>query len=649
MKATSQLNSGRVVGRFIYTSRGTQGWGVVDLVGTAPDEVVAEALSHVERLVEQTSPLAPPVENRARRMVWGGTHGSPWRFLFQTVSAGDDASRRPHNNVTDCLVVRQQETGPLGLEPARLWSSTGWLTPYGPDEVTRIDLAALGEAEFALPVEDHENPLAMLAVAAATNNEPSLLHNVASLVASIANGAGGPGRSTLLALVDDVEFAPIFLSAATSVVPFDVAWNLPLEVRSVGLGSTPPDGSGIVAMGREYLGDVDGLEILDLGGGAAAPPPVSRNRCQVCDEQVETWGSLVSQCLNGLAAAAARPESDPQWVSGLAESLVGLVSDAGSTRVASNNLVGLFSKAALTSAGRLELAQLFDAETAWRLLERDHTHPPKRPIVIKPLLPTRPAARPPAPPKWPPARDLLVDSMVRIRSTLDYLALARPTEHTYWVAKWAVDEHEELKTNWYAEVHLLLGMPEATPWKRIESFSELDELYEGGFVISGSPTAAGRRLAAYCIDGLLRDLCSASVDDKHRRLDLREEITSNRIAHFAKSVPDPTWPSALLGPRVRNFIHYWLDEKPRRGYPSGLLASRGGESSLGYLLLSQAIELGENPLELIFVRESLEEQLKRGMRNEQFAGSTRRLLSNIDRRLSVLAPNPPPSLGGQHA
>jgi hypothetical protein len=310
-------------------------------------------------------------------------------------------------------------------------------------------------------------------------------------------------------------------------------------------------------------------------------------------------------------------------------------------------LVGLFSEPALTASGRLELAQLFDSETAWRLLARDHSHPPPRLPVIVPPVAGRQAAPPPARPKWPPARVLLESQQVRLDTTLQYLSSTRPSEATFWVADWVADQAKQYRKTLPLDVHRELGQPGGDTFARLAAFSDLDEWYEGVFAW---PCAhpEDQPLGLLCMDIFLSDVSSACVNDKHRKLDIRDAITASRIAEMAKSVPDPTWPESLLGPRVRNFVRYWLEEKPRRGYPSGLLAEGVDKFSVGYILLHHAIERSKRPLDLLFTREALIDIRNRGLRNEQFARQSHQLVSVIDRRLAVLAPDRPPIPGGSY-
>jgi hypothetical protein len=636
MEAVSELSTGTIVGRFVYTSRGSQGWGVADEVGQVPPEVMRQALSAVERLSEPTELLEPAPNERARRMVWGGEPGAPWRYLFNTVSAGDDASRRPHNNITDCLVVRRNDTGHPGCEPARLWGSRGWLTPYGSEAVSGIDLHPDDTESLVMPLDDAGEPLVTLALAAATNNEPSFLYSVASLVAAIAQGVGSPSRRTAVAVVEDVDFAPIFLGAAASVLPFDVAWDLPVEVRSVALTAAPPHGGGIIAMTREAALDCDGVEVLDLGGEAPAPRPAPRGACSGCDVPVESWGSLVSQCVIGLAAASASPGVDPVRVQRLAQSLVMVMRQASALRISGAALpTTCFTEAALTSSGNLDVAELFDAHTAWDLLSVDHRH---QPVIPSPQLPT-----------LLPGTALIQDPGMRTRTMMRRLAHTRPGVAGFWQADWLIGKNRRAVDHWIVAAHRALGRPGLDHMDRIETYCEL-RLDHPEFAAIGSRGRVSLPLIDYCADIFMADLVTAMVEEKQHRLPLGEGMDATAIATLAESLERPTWPLGLLDPRASRFVTTWLHEKPRRGYPAELAGEIVNQHPLAYTLLNLVVPASDDdPVPLLFLRDALVEAVRRPYRNAQFRGLPEALMEQVNRRLARLTFQPPAPAGGSRA
>ncbi|MDQ1250770.1 MAG: hypothetical protein QG597_5150 [Actinomycetota bacterium] len=641
MDAVSHLSTGRIVGRFVYTSSGSQGWGIADEVGQVPPEVVRQALSAVERLSEPTELVVPPPSRRARRMVWGGQAGSPWRFLLHTVAAGDDASRRPHNNVTDCLVVHQSDTGAPGCEPPRLWGSTGWLTPYGSEAVSIVGLNPDESESLTMPVEDHGDPLATLAVAAASNHEPSLLYSVASLIVAIAQGSGShPGRATV-AMVEDVDFAPIFLGAAASVLPFDVAWDLPVEVRSTVFAAEPTGGSGIVAMAREAAEGLSDVDILDLGGGAPPPVPAPRGNCARCGAALESWGSLVSQCVIGLAAASAAPDADPGRIKALAESLVSVMHDASARRIGSAAVPGCFTREALAAGGHQDIADLFEAARAWELIAADHSH---RPVIPMPAEPRRLA------PVTLSGSSLVKDRSLRTKATVDGLLRERPSESSYWVADWLVGQDRSLARRWYVATHRALGHPGMDHIERVEAYCELyADFPEVGLGWGGRTRRPP--LVEFAVDGFLTDLVTAMSDEKQRKLGLSDQLTASVIVQLAAMIRTPTWQAGLLNPRSSRFVSAWLEEKPRRGYPSGLSCELVGDDPLGYVLLSMAIaHSGDDPVPLVFLVDALQDVMGSNFRNEQFRGYSSQLWTRIHKQLTeqtIRLPAPP--AGGQRA
>ncbi len=108
------LAGGRLLGAFGYASLGTSGWRVgqrIDVGGLA-DDAVAEGARLIERLPWwPDEPLAAGVDpyERPRRLAWLGTGTTPRRFLLHTIHAENDASNRPDNNFTECLVVERMD------------------------------------------------------------------------------------------------------------------------------------------------------------------------------------------------------------------------------------------------------------------------------------------------------------------------------------------------------------------------------------------------------------------------------------------------------------------------------------------------------------------------------------------------------------
>jgi hypothetical protein len=138
-------------GQLTYTSfdrPGTAaagGWQVKDITGDLDVDEKERLRAGIVTRFDAVPPIprfpnAEQLRNRPRRLMyapWAGRTGMYWH----TVPAGADASGRPGNVFAHCLIDRVGGEATDG-RPIERWGSSGWLVPYGADEVAAATLGA---------------------------------------------------------------------------------------------------------------------------------------------------------------------------------------------------------------------------------------------------------------------------------------------------------------------------------------------------------------------------------------------------------------------------------------------------------------------------------------------------------------------------
>lgn len=613
--------TGRTIGRFVYASKGVGGWGVAEEAGEVGDDAVAEALLYLERLNQPTAAVAPPVADRARRMLWIGAADSARRFLFRTIVAGDDSSHRPNNNVTDCFVVEQLPAGAPGCPPPLAWSSSSWQSAYGPGEIANISLATGGSLQ--LDVDSAESPLIALSALAAENREPSLIAGVELLLRAV--GTRGPAAPVTV-LVDHIDYAPIFLGAVFSLLPFDVAWASNFEIRSISATqSTPFPGVRVLARDAESTpSDAIDLTVVD-----AADDPLPFPTCSFCGEPRETWLTLLLAALQGLREAISAGESTDA-VEELTRALVDLVGTSVERRVPAAEFPQTFTQAALEASGHLKVAALIDSAAAWSRLANRHQH--KRPTIAAP----RPKAVPSS----------MLQSEYRLRVTKDYLTSTRPTVATNDLAEWYLEKLPARTNEWEVLPHLKLGAPNHTLESRIEAYLDVAALYPR---LREPEWVRQYPLAGYVNDQFLSDVVSAIGRGEQKPF--KKGMPAGQVAaRLDEGLQSPQWPTRVLTPSgARAFVSQWLWEK--RGAANDWLSGPAGPVPLAFVLLTQAIRRATSPAQLLAVRAALTEARNKPPRRPELARFPGRLTETLDQRLIDLLParsqQPPMAPQGQ--
>ena len=247
------LAGGRILGAFDYTSSGQAGWHVVhrrDLGGLTED-AIAEGSRLIERLPwwpsEPRAAGGDPYQ-RPRRLAWLGGPASGRRFLVHTIHAENDASNRPDNNYTECLIVgaeageptpdrhpagqqplAQPETQTRNLptawsttRPSQLWSLDSWASPWGPSAVGEARPGS-GTLTPGLPPRD---------VFAHIVSEPNGMPRLRTLLRAIhrAIHLGGP---PVTGRVDDLVWGAALLDTAISLLPPPAVWEVTFDLRSL--------------------------------------------------------------------------------------------------------------------------------------------------------------------------------------------------------------------------------------------------------------------------------------------------------------------------------------------------------------------------------------------------------------------------------
>ncbi len=234
------LGGGQVLGAFSYTSVGEHGWSVAnhhDLAGLTAD-AVAEGRGLIERLPWWDDPSLPfqagiDVYERPRRLAWLGRGNTPRRFLIHTMYAERDASNRPGNNFTECLVVTRRHGSPSDREsagarvrsirPSQLWDPDHWCTPWGAQEVA----AARPGQRWLRPTTPQPDVLRVIAA------EPTGQVQLHRMFRAVHDALHSQARTKLIAVIDDFIWAGGLLDTVLSLLPAEDLWDATFDVRSM--------------------------------------------------------------------------------------------------------------------------------------------------------------------------------------------------------------------------------------------------------------------------------------------------------------------------------------------------------------------------------------------------------------------------------
>lgn len=634
------IEGGRIVGRFIYTSRGVDGWAIATQAGEVVPEVAREAQAYIERITGPAVRVGqvPPLAERPRRMVWAGNDDGQWRFVINTVLAGNDSSMRPNNNVTDCLLVRRgaEVLGPA-TDPAQLWGSPGWLTPYGADEVAKLDFGAAEFDPLAVQVPDGPTPLVALAELATMERDPSLIYNVASLVHAIDTATRGAGWTPRTVIVDDVSFAPIFLGAALSVVPREVGWRLTFEIRK-GLEPVAEPTVRLVLVERAREGSRhDSGDVLELAAGQEQPRVVAPDICRTCGQPRETWASVVTACLVGVGLMITAEPDSGKATAAIAE-LVQLMSELAGAGVPAEEVAGHFRPGSLEPGRQQALAAVVGPVGGWQALDMEHGH-----VVVIPA--------DPGPSQPSTGERLLADPAARQVAAWQLLRSQDPGEASWRIAEWLLDRRGERAgkgADPIIECHALLGDPRATSLDLIDRFVEFHSRFAPEFQATLDSDEFGYPFGAYQI--FLGAVLKSAAEG--RVVDGLAEIAPAEVASFATRISRPTWHLPLLSPQgALPLLQVWWGKRARAGSIAAMLrAPVSAQRSLAEVLAVAAIRNATSAVDLTFLYRGIEFVSKE--RPEDGVGASRaRLLAGIEQRWYEIdkIPRPRGAVGGSDA
>ncbi|WP_144008463.1 GAP1-N2 domain-containing protein [Parenemella sanctibonifatiensis] len=138
-------------GQLTYTSfdRGDQpgGWQVKDTTGgLAPGEIEflrSRVSTQFDSGVELPRfPTAEQISQLPRRLLYAPGQDGAMAY-WHAVPAGIDASGRPGNVFAHVITDRAPEQAADPIRPIQRWRSSGWLAPYGPDNVVAATLTSV--------------------------------------------------------------------------------------------------------------------------------------------------------------------------------------------------------------------------------------------------------------------------------------------------------------------------------------------------------------------------------------------------------------------------------------------------------------------------------------------------------------------------
>ena len=285
--SVERIAGGDVIGRFTYTSRGSLGWGVSSKAGQLVPDVIQEGAAQVERLSAGGAQWgeAPALDQRQRRVVWGGAKEGVWRYLVSTYAAGRDAAQRPDNNFSDIVVVRRTEQGPIGERPTSVVDSSGWLSPYGAGEVAVASVEALDD--WLLPKVDtgEPPPLDALIEHSLENSTGEYFFALAHVVLAL----GAAQRAPRALAFPSLGLARLYLDAALSLAPADVLWDVTFELRPTRPTQRPTCALTLF----ESEEDPDSPDTVWVSTTISEPVVAARN-CAICGRREESWEELLA-------------------------------------------------------------------------------------------------------------------------------------------------------------------------------------------------------------------------------------------------------------------------------------------------------------------------------------------------------------------
>lgn len=373
--ALGEVLTGRIVARFVYASRGTDGWSVSSMVGSAPTQVVDEAIRHLERLNSPEGYALDPDELRDRRLVWAGGPGAPWRFLINSVAAGADASARPNNCFSDCLIVQRDPVAD-GTDPAAMWGSRDWLTPFGAQEVAAADLRPLGDIALHPAVASDADLSALVRFIAEDGQLPGFLFGVARMIESVHRAARNPS-STWIG-VGQLVLAPILLSVLYDLLPYDVGWDVTCEIRKTPRTGATPSLVNLRLVESAAL-PIEPTAFAVTPDTTIADPEMIK--CPMCGKEVSSWSDILVLCLTGLAGMLQVGETKAQ-AADLADLLGDYCAQLRRDRIPASQYPAMFSDERLPGE-YARLTELFGrVHTHDHLLPRRYVPDPEKTMVL---------------------------------------------------------------------------------------------------------------------------------------------------------------------------------------------------------------------------------------------------------------------------
>ncbi len=273
------------------------GWQVKQVVGELEpdsiDELTARIVTRFD--LEPALPAFPTpdqIRGRPARLSYMALDGSagPSAAYWHTVDAGRDGTGRP-GNVFAHVLARCTEDGERadGFRPIELWRWSGWLSPYGQDEVKA---AALPSGPPALA------PNPALSVQSTVTFLLDPVHDrtgvVRVLLDAVSARLSGQARGPVVLAVDDHDRAAAWIAAVSHfLTPLGaraLSWSTHDSVDAVAAGSAADlhlvavpraragelsGAAGVVAVVDEdeepYLGDPGSVHRLAAGTVAVTP------------------------------------------------------------------------------------------------------------------------------------------------------------------------------------------------------------------------------------------------------------------------------------------------------------------------------------------------------------------------------------------
>lgn len=564
--AEGEILSGRVVARFAYTSRGSAGWGVAGTVGSCAKPVLDEAIGRIEQLNSPNGYESPPDHARDTRLFWARSENGPWRFLLHSVSAGSDASDRPNNCFTDCLIVRADDSAD-GVDPAAFWGSTTWLKPYGPDEVALTDLAALGHKAL----QPTANPTQLRVLVDFLSQESrglGYLNGLMQMVAAVWKH-GESAASTWIGIerlpqtesdatagLGSLQVGKNLLSVLFELLPFDVAWNTTFEIRYAPNTPSEPSTTALRLAPAWHLPRAEDCVLISL---ETACPQLDTRTCDDCGQAILTWADVLVLCLERLSLMISAEEQSDEAVR-----LAGLLNEyCGQLRlerVPSDRYPEMFLPANLDGRHR-ELAALLNG----RLFSHNH-------LAARSYVPN-------------------------LQSVVEELTAATPDDLTYAVADRQFERHAGEKLPESAEcvlqIHRLLGQPPAEAQRYLQQLGPV--LKDKAFV---QVLNNGGRLRSGVAERVLRSVAILGCSGfKGAHLPQNVDVT---LVLWALQHANEQWGAPIRHPELLDrFLESWVSDHGATDDVSHLLSApttrhNGSPFPLGYELTRMAMK-PENP------------------------------------------------------